>query len=587
MTLKKYFRSELKFLKEEGIAFSKVNPHLTKYLSDESIDPEVERLLEGFAFLSGRLRQKIEDDFPELTHSMLNLLWPNYLRPIPSCTIMQFEPKDKTTTEKQVLPKGTAVESMPVDGIQCKFSTCMDLPIYPLKLSSAELSNTQEKSVIALTLNTLSEQPLNSMRCDDLSIHLSGDEYSALTCYAWMFNYLTNIHFVFGEKRVSVNLSSLENVGFSSDEALLPYPKNAFDGYRILQEFFAFPKRFCFIKLTQLQKVWPNESLKNLKIEFSFSRAMPDDINISSKDFSLHCVPAINIFQHGAEPITLNGKESKYRLRPSGKQKHYEMFSVDGVVGMEVDKVSKSIKGERKYVPFESFEHEVERVNNRVALYYKIGIHDRIDESGFDHNVSFSRGDEVALFGKDETISIDLSCTNRDLPKSLAVGEVCLPSEGTPSFVTFKNILRPTPSVRPVLDGSLHWTLISNLSLNYLSLLEADLLKNVIRSYDFLAMHDIQSKRRTTKRLNAIQDIKTSPTDILFKGLPIRGIQSQMKVNGQEYSCEGELFLFGTVLSNFFGLYASINSFHVLNITNSANNETYHWGIQKGRQPVI
>jgi type VI secretion system protein ImpG len=210
-----------------------------------------------------------------------------------------------------------------------------------------------------------------------------------------------------------------------------------------------------------------------------------------------------------------------------------------------------------------------------------------MDENGFNHSMSFVRGDEVDFFDYSETISIDLTCTNRHLAEFLAVGDICLPSQKTPSFVNFRNLTRPTPSIRPVLDGSLHWTLISNFSLNYLSLLQVNLLKNVIRSYDFLAMHDIQAKRRTTKRLNAIKDIQTSTVDILFKGFPIRGVQSTMEIEDKEYTCEGELFLFGTVLANFFALYATINSFHVLEIVNLTNNERYKWDIQKGRQPII
>ena len=81
MSFDQYFRDELSFLKEQGSHYSDLRPHLSSFLNGKHTDPDVERLLEGFAFLTSRLRAKIDDDFPELTHSMINLLWPNFIRP--------------------------------------------------------------------------------------------------------------------------------------------------------------------------------------------------------------------------------------------------------------------------------------------------------------------------------------------------------------------------------------------------------------------------------------------------------------------------------------------------------------------------
>lgn len=186
-----------------------------------------------------------------------------------------------------------------------------------------------------------------------------------------------------------------------------------------------------------------------------------------------------------------------------------------------------------------------------------------------------------------ETASVDLTCTNRDLPLALGIGDISVTTEATPPLASYRNICRPTRPYRPVLDGQLQWTLISNLSLNYLSLLSAEPLKAVLGAYDFAALHDIQQARATRKRLDGIGHAKTEPLDWLIKGLPVRGLRTHLQLDQDAFRCEGDLYLFGCVLSHFFALYASINSFHQLEVINTTNNEHYTWPLLTGRQPLI
>ncbi len=172
---------------------------------------------------------------------------------------------------------------------------------------------------------------------------------------------------------------------------------------------------------------------------------------------------------------------------------------------------------------------------------------------GFDHYISFVRGDETECLNRQEAVSLTLTCTNRQLPQQLAVGgEVCMATESTPAFAAFSNITRPTATLRPTLDGSLLWTLISNLSLNYLSMLDVDALRTVLRVYDFRALVDRQAERVSQKRLAGITGITTKPVDRMIRGLPVRGIRSELKLDQHGFASEGDLYLFGTVLSQFF-----------------------------------
>src|SRR5512141_2299308 len=88
----KYYQSELAFLRGMGKEFAAAHPELAGLLAERGGDPDVERLLEGFAFLSARIRERLDDAVPELIHDLTEILLPHYLRPVPACTVVEFQP---------------------------------------------------------------------------------------------------------------------------------------------------------------------------------------------------------------------------------------------------------------------------------------------------------------------------------------------------------------------------------------------------------------------------------------------------------------------------------------------------------------
>jgi type VI secretion system protein ImpG len=584
MSLRERFREELSFLRLQGREFARHNPQLSRFLGEQASDPDVERLLEGFAFLTARLRLKLEDDFEELTHSLLQLLWPNYLRPLPSLAIVRFDPIDRGITERKALPSGLELRSRPIEGHVCRFRTCHEIDVYPLVIDGVSDEHTREHSVLRIDLRSISNHRLGEMGCDRLDVHLSGSDFVAQTLYLWLARYVAEVRLVAGDEVRRLDPASIEFPGFAPEEALLPYPKNVFDGYRILQEFFLFPQRYHFVRLTGLDRAWPDRNAEDVRVEFVFNRPMPSNVRITDADLALYCVPAVNLFSHDAEPVRLGGQAEDYPLIPSGgREGPFEIFSVDRVFGAHGP--GRNAQGE--YASFESFGHEVEYARHRRSLYYRLRAEDHPADSRLRYRIGFVRGDEARYLGRQETISAELTCSDGDLPTLLAPGELCVPTQGVASFVTFTNLRAPTAPCRPVLDGSLHWTLLSNLSLNYLSLLDAAPLRAVLRAYDFAALHDLQRERSTRRRLDAIGDVRTVPVDRLIRGLPVRGLRTMIALDAEGFLGEGELYLFGAVLSRFFALYASINSFHQLEVINTSNQEAYTWPLFPGRQPVI
>ncbi|MBZ6068411.1 type VI secretion system baseplate subunit TssF [Aeromonas schubertii] len=588
MPLEHFFRDELSYLRLQGREFAHAHPELTRFLSEQTTDPDVERLLEGFAFLTGSLRAKIEDEFPELTHGLLGMLWPNYLRPVPSMTIMQFSVIPGAINQPALVERGCQLDSLPQDDVVCHFQTCHDAWVYPADIRETRAQSGNDLSTITLDIALHGPLTLAELQLDKLCFHLGGDSYTAYELYYWLCGQLSHIELEIDGKRFRQEASALKAIGFEREDALLPYPGNVYSGYRILQEFFCFPESFLFFNLSGAQ--WPNQPLpvSDFRLSFCFDRPLPAELKIRPDSFMINCVPAINLFSHDSEPISLDGRQTEYPLKASYRQADsFEIFSVDRVEGWVEGNLGRSRGMVREYQPFESFQHQIERARGREALYYRVRVREAVSGDGFDHSLAFVRGDETEVLELDESVSVTLTCTNRSKASQLRVGSICVPTGSSPSFATFRNLTRPTRPLRPALDGSLHWTLISNLSLNYVSLLRRDALVQILRTYDFPALHDKQAELASRKRLAGIENIETRPVDRLVRGMPVRGLKSELFMRQSAFGSEGELYLFGTVLAHFFSLYASVNAFHLLEVVNLDNKERYRWPVQIGQHSMM
>lgn len=597
MSVEKYFRQELDYLRELGKQIAIEKPHLAHFLSEKSADPDVERLLEGFAFLSGSLREKIEDQFPEFTHSLINMLWPNYLRPTPSMAIVEFYPDTKITQAEDKVEKGTILLSTPISNengdkpLQCQFKTCRDVWLNPFNVCDASVLNSNERAIIRLEFSSESNIPFNQIDLNKLRFYLGADDYTNQQLYLWFSYYLESAELVINNQSIPLPHFNFSPVGFGKEDALIPYPKNTYTGYRILQEYFCFPEGFFFFDVMGAEPLQISDGVRTFSLNLSFSEPLSSDVQIKASTFKLHCTPVINLFEHHSEPIVLTGEKQEYSLKASySHPQWYEIFSIDRVFSYLQDKKANigQIRGSfREYPAFESFEHQIEYAKERTVLYYKARTKPSHFYPGFDHYLSFVRGDETLLLNLEESVSVDLTCTNREIPSYLKVGDICIKTDKNPAVADFSNITRPSMPLHPILDGTLAWKLISNSSLNYLSLLNIDALKEIIKTYDLPSWHSKRNARISQKKLDAIKEIETKPVDRLFKNISIRGLQSTLYIKQSEFNSAGEMFLFCTVLSRFFSLYASVNSFHKLKVINLDNQESYEWPIQIGQHQLM
>lgn len=596
MSFNHYYQSELSALRQLGKRFAERNPALAPFLGQGARDPDVERLLEGFAFLTGRLRQKLDDELPELTHSLMHLLWPNYMRPLPAFAMLQFDPLQRPGPALAV-PRGTPVEANPVQGVSCRFRTAAACEVLPLAPSGMEYAVQGDGALLGLRLSMTADGHLGELGLERLRLHLAGERYIGQSLYLDLLRHLDGIRLslldgagqpladAHGQPPGVLHLGAdcLQPAGFAEDEALIPYPLNCFRGYRHLQEFFAFQDKLLCVELRGLEAIGrlPPELLRQargLELRFAIRQGGARRIRPTLDNLRLYCTPVVNLFAHDAIPIRLDGRQDQYLLRPAEfEPQHCEVFSVERVTGWQPGGM-----GYAEYVPFESFEHDRSFDVPQARPHYSVRQQPSLLGDGLETWLSFG----ARSLDRQETLSVELTCSNRNLPLQLAAGEICRPAEGTPQALRFRNLGAPTPSYAPPLHRDFLWKLISNMSLNYLSLADVEALKAILATYDLPRHHDQQAEKVGRRRLDGLRRIAHRHVDRLHRGLPVRGVRTELVMDPDCYLGEGELFLFASVLNEFFALYASLNSYHEL-LVQSTQGEVYRWTPRMGQQPLL
>jgi type VI secretion system protein ImpG len=591
-----YYQSELTALRQLGKRFAERSPALAPFLGQSGRDPDVERLLEGFAFLTGRLRQKLDDELPELTHSLMHLLWPNYMRPLPAFSMLQFDPLKRPGPALPV-PRNTPVESKPIQGVTCRFRTAFATEVLPLALNGLDYSVKGDGALLSLRLGMTADGHLGELNLKQLRLHLAGERYISQLLYLSLLRHLGGIQLVlldgagkplkdaYDQPIAALQLPStqVQPVGFAEDQALIPYPLNTFRGYRYLQEYFAFQDKFLFVDLNGLDalKRLPEDLLKQargLELRFDIRKAGVQRIRPTLDNVRLYCTPVVNLFAHDAIPIRLDGKQDQYLLLPAEfDSQHCGVFSVDRVTGWKPGG-----KGYEEYVPFESFEHDPSFDVPLARPHYSVRQQPSLLGDGLETYLSFG----LRNLDQHETLSIELTCTNQNLPRQLGLGDICMPCEDTPEFLSFRNISAVTPSYAPPLHRDFLWKLISNMSLNYLSLANVEALKVILETYDLPRYYDQHAEKVSKRLLDGLKSIRHEHVDRLHRGLPVRGVRTELTMNPEGYVGEGDLFLFASVLNEFFALYASLNSYHELRVQ-STQGEVYKWTPRMGQQPLL
>ena len=577
-----YYEKELAFIRQLGSEFAKEHPKVAGRLgiNDDIIeDPHVSRLIESFAYLNARIQHKLDDDFPELSDAMLGVLFPHYLRPVPSMSITQFWPDKEQLEAVFNIPRNTQLETEQFQGESCVFSTIYDTDLQPFELKSANLYGLPfttpgssrmrgAESVLKLSFETFSEQvTFAQLKTSKIRFYLKGQSQYVNPLYQMLLNDCVGVVMARAEDDVDPVLMPqdiVQPVGFSQDEALLPYPAASFTGYRLLTEFFIFPEKFLFIDITHLSQYIPDDAGRKLDIYIYLKTADVElEHNISEETFAMGCTPVVNLFKHKADPIRLDHRNHEYQVIPEARRPlGYEIYSIDKVTAT-------TATGENEeFLPVYGIDHQNQ--DNISHSYWfatrrnaKHGIYER--DEGTDVYLSFIDIDFNPNLPENRTVTIESTCSNRDQPAKLpfATDQPKLQcSNGAPPCSKIRLLMKPTNVVRPPLRNHARWRLISHLNLNFLSLTGRDdattALKEILRLYDF------KESSVTRALINSILQVATqpisAPLNIDGHITMCRGMQIEVIIDDQMLS-GSSMYMFANVLEHFFALYCSINSF--------------------------
>jgi type VI secretion system protein ImpG len=572
----RYYEDELNKLKELAVEFSQANPALAPMLSGASADPDVERLLEGVAFLTGLTRQKLDDEFPEFVQELANLLFPHYLRPIPACTLVSFAPKG-LLAETVRIPAGTKIDSVPVDGTPCRFRTCTDLDVHPLSLSSAQLVTTAGSAARIALRFELQAIDVSQFTATSIRLFLGGGYAEASKLLLLLSQHVKSLN-ISGMDGAACELGprSIRLSGF--DGELLPYPGHAFQGYRCLQEFFVQPEKFLFVDIENLER-WTDRGKSNTFEVTLLLDQLPEWMpEIRAEAFQLNITPAINLFEHAADPISNEHKATEYRLLPEGaNREHYQIYSVDQVVGYQ-----QGVARERVYSPFGMFTPD----GGDVSLNYRTVR--RAATVGRGSDIYLSVTYPAGQLPVAETLSVQVTCTNRMLSESLKLGDLCRPTDTSPDRMTFRNIRRMTPPLNPPSGEALLWRMISHVSLNFLSIANAMNLKALLGLYVFSERQEQGAEVANRRRIESIQDVTaTRETRLVGRGSILRGQRVRIKCRLDYFASIGDMYLFGCVLDRFIADYASINSYTRVELEDAFTGALFKWPPRLGQQPLL
>jgi type VI secretion system protein ImpG len=577
MILNRYYEAELANLRETAVAFSRAHPAIAPMLAGASSDPDVERLLEGVAFLTGMVRQKLDDEFPEFIQELAHLLFPHYLRPIPSATMIAFAPKAKLS-ERATVAAGVAISSQPVDGTPCVFRTCFNVDVDPLAIAQMQLVDTPgTQPTIRIRFDT-GGLDVSALKTESIRLFLGSSYTEAANLFLLLSRHVERIVVsAAGGTALVLEPEALVPAGFDPRQVLIPYPSHAFPGYRLLQEYFVLPEKFLFLDLQGLSRWRDRGSARAFEVEFRLS-SLPDWMpELRSDSIMLNVTPALNVFTHNADPIQLDHKRPEYRVLPSGNNKgHFQIYSIDEVIGFE-----QGVTAQKVYRPFGMFRGE----SSASAATYQLQRRAAAVNAGADVFLSIAyRPDEVP---RDQTLSMKITCTNGALPESLRLGDISKPTDSSPERLTFRNIRTPTAHLQPPAGEGLLWRLLSHLSINFLSVATREHLCSLLQLYLFADRSERGSDAANQRRIDSIVDVQVAASSRLVAGTLIRGRTVTIECRSDGFASLGDMFLFGCVLEQFLGCYASINSFTRCELRDTLTGETFRWPERVGQQPLI
>lgn len=582
-----YYENELTYLRRLSKEFAARYPKIAARLQMEGEaceDPHVERMIESFSFLTARIHKKLDDEFPQITEAMLSVLYPHFLRPVPSMSIAQLQlAPGADINEMQEMPRHSELLTRPVQGLPVRYRTAYPVQVWPIRIAEARLE-AAERSAFAVTRNdtvatlrlrieATGQMPLSQLVIPRLRLYLDGESPLVHALHELLLNSAAGITVrapgdVTPVPPQRLPADSLQAVGFEDDDALLEYDPRSFLGYRLIQEYFVLPEKFLFVDLVGLDLSHFDRALE-VAIEFKpFGR--PDRLQrleqtISADTFRLFCTPVVNLFKQQGEPIRLSQERHEYQVIPDVRRPlGLEVYSVDWV-----RKFSRTPEGNDsiEFHPAYSVKHGLHDDGDGHYWYLQRRPSLLPNDDGSDVMLSLVDRDMNPGTPGVDTLSINLTCTNRDLPSQLPFGgedSILQPEQGG-VIASARLLKKPSATWRAPMRQANQWRLISHLSLNHLSIVDGgrEALLEILNLYNFADSGTLR------KQIAGITDVRGHPSVTRVGRAPrqafVRGTEIELTFDENQYVGSG-VYLMACMLDRFFGLYCTANSYTRLSV---------------------
>lgn len=611
-----YYERELLFMRQLAQEFRRAYPTVAPRLmleANRSADSHVERLFQSFAFLAGRSQQRLADDFPEITDSLLHVLYPHYLNPIPSFTLLEFEldPQRAQMAGGFDLKRGSMMATPPIDSVPCRYRTTAPTTLWPIRVAQASFQPPPfppgvaappgAAAVLRIQFETTGPLRFQQLLLDSLRIYLHAEEGFVPLLYEMLFNDVLQVTFRAPSSATPPAFSlaakdCLRQVGFAADEGLLPYPPRAPLGYRLLTEYFTFPAKFSFVDLSGWKRAARLGYQNVCEVDFFLGRTHRSlEQGVDRSVFRLGCAPAVNLFPLTIDQIDLRPLQSEYPLVPDPAfPRAYEIYSVD-----EVSDRDPASNITTTYSPFYSVDHDLSPEAPAVHWYpvRSASLHEG------------DRGSDVALnlvdlgfsprIPRKQYLTVRTTCTSRDLPSRLGeLGtDLRFQLETAAPLNGIRVLKQPTTPLRPGQRRGRAWRILSHLNLNHLSLGSGDegleSLRDLFRLYDFSDPEAGQSALAALAIQTAESILSVASRRVIGQieeagaALFCRGVETTITLDEEKLKATGA-YLFASLLERFLGLYVGANSFSELVLRTKQRPEiSKRWRPRPGQLPTL
>jgi type VI secretion system protein ImpG len=574
-----YYNRELAAIRKLAGEFAEAFPKVAGRLRltrDAVDDPYVERLLEGVAFLAARVQQRLDDELPEFSETLLEMLSPHLLAPVPSMTTIRLAAPPDAQGPVRV-PRGLMLETEPVRGEPIRFTTAHEVTLWPVVVETFRLTgqpiaapanNRVQGAMACLRIGLRTTAPdltFARLGLDRLRLHFRGVGALPAQLLELLCTSTLGIALADGPGDARPTLLGPECLapgGFAPEEAALPWPNRAFAGYRMLTEWFAFPEKFLYVDLTGLEARSLVQESDRLDIFIYLSRAMPElERALSPENVALGCTPAINLFPHRCEPISLDGTQSEWMVMPDARRPAaLEVYAIEQV------RESRPDGRRRPVLPFYRLGRAEEDAEELSAAHF-VAIRRRATPPITGTQTFIELRDEAfdPLRPAEGVLTIEALCCNRDLPVLLPFGagqpRLRVAQGGMP-LASVECLSPPTPTLRPGLQDRGAWRLISHLALNHLSVTGGEAGAAALR--EILRLHDLRDTAETRAALGALVSVDARPSVARLPGgragAFVRGLDVTLTFDAQTWQAAG-LYPLAQVLERFLALQVSVNAF--------------------------